>query len=755
MRNVTSTRDPLKNSARSAFQPDKPQVARVKGTDSSHSYGRNPQRARRRAPEMLRRGFNECFINATRALVLTVILIVASPAGAETGQQVSTLKSEDLFELQYATDPRISPDGSRVVYARAINDIMIDDTRTNLWIAATNGTDHRPLLSGKASYSSPRWSPDGKRLAYIATAGEKPQLHVRWMDSGESALVTNLVESPTSLAWSPDGTQIAFTMRVAAEKPSLAEPPKKPEGAEWAPDVTVIDSVIYRFDGRGYIDPGFEHVFVVPADGGSARQVTAGDYDHTGPLAWTPDGSQIVYASNRSAEWQYERTERDLFSVEIQSGEIVQLTDLPGVERSPSVSPDGMRIAFERDDHQGRQYSISRVAVIAADGSNLEILTGDLDRSAEGPQWAADGSGIHFHFDDRGQRKVGFVALEGEVTGEVRTVVEGLSGTTIGRPYLSGEYSVADSGAIAYTAGSAQRPADLFVKRTDGDPRRLTRLNENLLSHRDLAEVHEIIYESSVDGTEIQGWYLTPPGFDPEEAYPLILEIHGGPHLAYGPHFSAEMQRFAAEGYVVFYDNHRGSSSYGVEFGMKLEYKYSSEDDFGDHMSGVDAMIAKGFVDPDRLFVTGGSAGGIAAAYAIGLTDRFRAAAVAKPVINWISKTLTGDTYTSQIAHQFPGLPWEEFEHYWKRSPLSLVGNVTTPTLLITGEDDYRTPISETEQYYQALKLRRVDTVMVRVPESPHGIAGKPSRLIAKIDNILAWFERYDADDTPEASAGD
>jgi len=687
---------------------------------------------------------------ATQVIILAMVLIATS-AVAENAEQSARLQAEDLFELQYATDPQVSPDGSRVVYVRAINDVMIDDTRANIWLATTDGTGHRPLLSGKSSYTSPRWSPDGKRLAYIATAGDKPQLHVRWMESGESALVTNLVESPSSLAWSPDGMRIAFTMRVTAEKPSLAKPPKKPEGAEWAPDVNVIDSVVYRFDGRGYVDPGFDHVFVVPADGGSARQVTSGDYDHSGPLAWTPDGQRIVFSTNRSDDWQYERTERDLFSVEIDSGEIVQLTDLPGVERSPSVSPDGKRIAFERDDHQGRQYSISSLAVIAVDGSEPEILTEELDRSAEGPRWAADGSGVYFHFDDRGERNVGFATLDGKV----RTIVEGLGGTTIGRPYISGEYSVADNGTIAYTAGSPLRPADLFVQRARGEPRRLTRLNENLLGHRRLAEVHEIVYKSSVDGTEIQGWYLTPPDFDPGKTYPLILEIHGGPHLAYGPHFSAEMQRYAAEGYVVFYDNHRGSSSYGEEFGLKLEYKYSSEEDFGDHMSGIDAMIEKGFIDPDRLFITGGSAGGIAAAYAIGLTDRFRAAAVAKPVINWISKTLTGDIYTSQIDHQFPGPPWEEFEHYWKRSPLSLVGNVTTPTLLITGENDYRTPISETEQYYQALKLRRVDTVMVRVPDSPHGIAGKPSRMIAKIDNILAWFERYDVDDSPDAANDD
>ena len=668
---------------------------------------------------------------AAAALLLSTGLVARTDA---------PLGSADLFDLQYVGDVEISPDGEQVVYVRRMNDIMKDRTRSNLWIVDVDGGDHRPLLSGRENYSSPRFSPSGDRLAYVARDGNgKAQLFVRWMDTGATAVVTALTESPSSLAWSPDGKHIAFVMKVAAEKPALAKPPEKPEGAEWAPDPVVIDSVVYRFDGRGYLDPGFDHVFVVPAAGGAARRLSSGDFNHDGPLAWMPDGSAIVFSANRDDNWQYERDESDLFRVSM-DGEIVRLTDFPGRESNPTVSPDGERIAFERDDHRSRQYSVETIAVVDADGGNERVLTAGLDRTTANPGWSANGRTVYFSYDDRGERKVARVDLDGEV----ETLIQRISGTTIGRPYLSGDFSVADDGTIAFAAGTAQRPADVHVRTRRGAERQLTDLNANLLGRRTMAEVHEIVYESSVDGAEIQGWYLTPPGFDPEQDYPLILEIHGGPHLAYGPHFSAEMQRFAAEGYVVFYDNHRGSSSYGEAFGMLLEYRYSSDEDFGDHMSGVDAMIAKGFVDPERLFVTGGSAGGIATAYAIGLTDRFKAAAAAKPVINWISKTLTGDTYLTQIEHQFPGLPWEEFEHYWQRSPLSLVGNVTTPTLLITGEDDFRTPMSETEQYYQALKLARVDTVMVRLPETSHGIASRPSRLIAKIDNILEWFARYD-----------
>ena len=662
-------------------------------------------------------------------------LLVAAPSTAFADDAL--FRSIDVFDLEYATSPAVSPDGKRVVYVRRSNDIMSDGTLSNLWVAAADGSSNRPLLSGKKAYYSPKWSPDGTRLAYVSNAEGRPQLYVRWMDTGQTALVTNLQARPSSVTWSPDGKTIAFTMSVPEKgKPLTVKMPAKPKGAKWSQPVRYVSKARYQADGRGILEPAYTHVFVVPSDGGTARQLSSGNYHHRGALSFTKDGSEVLVSANRSDNWEYEARESDIYAISM-SGDVRQITSAPGAEFSPAVSPNGKRIAYIKMDDEKLAYRNRRLHVMNMDGSGDKSLSEHIDRSLGSITWDSRSNGLYYQMVDRGVTQVGYTNL----AAKHKTVATGLGGTSLGRPYSSGAYD-ANGGTVAFTKGSSIRPADLHVTHK-GKTRQVTALNEDLLAHKTLAELQTFTYASSIDGEEIEGWYLTPPNFDPSKKYPLILEIHGGPHASYGPHFSAEMQRMAAEGYVVFYDNHRGSTSYGERFALLLQNKYSSEYDFADHMSGVDAMIAKGFIDDDQLYITGGSAGGIASAYAIGLTDRFRAAAVAKPVINWISKVLTADSGLGQIPFQFPGVPWEHMEHYWKRSPLSLVGNVTTPTLLITGENDKRTPISETEQFYQALKLLKVDTIMVRVPDSPHGIAGRPSRLIAKVENILAWFEKY------------
>ena len=677
---------------------------------------------------------------AAQRYFLTLSLLFAMTIAAQTEDKLAVFDPMDVFELEWATDPRVSPDGGTIVYVRKSNDIMKDRERSNLWQITLDKQDHRPLYSGIKSARSPRWSPDGTKLAFISNDTGSQQIHVRWMDNGETAVITQLQNSPSNLTWSPDGKWLAFTMNVQASFEPIAKSRAKPEGAEWAKKPITVTSTQYQYDGRGIVEPAFRHVFIVPADGGSARQLTGGNFNHYGSLTWSPESDRIYFSANRSEDWELVSDEADIYSVTVSSKKIEQITNESGAERSPVISPNGELIAFSKEERRPLAYTPNRISVMSLNGSNIRLLTQDLDGDANNVIWADDSKSLYYTYDERGIRKIGQVSIKGKIN----KVTDGLGGTTLGRPYLSGSFH-ANNKTIAFTYGQADRPANIAVFNED-KLKILTSLNEDLLGHKTLGEVNEIIYKSSFDEQEIQGWYITPPDFDPSKKYPLILEIHGGPHLAYGPHFSAELQIMAAAGYVVFYNNYRGSLSYGEDFALLLQYKYSSKEDFADHMSGIDSLIDLGFVDEENLFIAGGSAGGIATAYAVGLTNRFNAAVAAKPVINWLSKPLTADSMVGQIYHQFPGPPWEHVEHYWKRSPLSLMGNVTTPTMLITGENDRRTPISETEQFYQALRLRGVDSAMVRLPDTSHGIASRPSRLISKVDHILAWFERYKAD---------
>jgi acylaminoacyl-peptidase len=324
----------------------------------------------------------------------------------------------------------------------------------------------------------------------------------------------------------------------------------------------------------------------------------------------------------------------------------------------------------------------------------------------------------------------------------VETLAADVGGTTLDRPYDGGSYSVSKSGAVAFTMSRPDYPADLAVARRGAKPVRITRLNDDLFGHKRLGAVEEITYPSSHDGRPIHGWIVKPPDFDPSKKYPLVLEIHGGPFANYGDRFATDMQLYAAAGYVVLYTNPRGSSSYGEEFGNFIHHNYPGQD-YDDLISGVDAVIAKGYVDPQNLFVTGGSGGGVLTSWIIGKTDRFRAAVVAKPVINWYSFVLTADMPAFFYRYWFSAPPWEDPQQYIRRSPISLAGNVKTPTMVITGEADYRTPISESEQYYTALKIRGVPAALVRIPDTPHDFAARPSTMLSKFVHTLAWFERY------------
>ncbi len=654
-------------------------------------------------------------------------------------EETTRLAYKDIFEIEYAASPQIAPDGKSVIYVRRSADVMKDSTRSNIWQVGLDGNNHRPLLSGKASFWMPRFSKDGKRLAYVSSVEGNNQLYLRWMDTGQTARLTDLQGSPNGIAWSPDGKWIAFSMFVKAKAKSIfKEMPAKPKGAKWAETAKYIDRVQYRSNGAGYLPRGYRHIFVIPTDGGTARQITTGDFNHGGLISWSSDSKRIFINADRDKDWEYRPLESDIYEITVADGSLKNLTNRAGPDRQPVISPNGRKIAYSRFNDRKLSSQNAHLFIMDADGKNPKDLTPDLDRPIDNIQWAKNGKGIYFLYDDQSRTNVGYVDLNGNR----KSLTNAVGGQSLGRPYTSGDYVVAGKGRIVFTLNKTDRPADLAMVDGKGKVIQLTHLNEDLMGHKNMAAVSEMMVKSSEDGLTIQSWIATPPDFDPSKKYPMILEIHGGPHTSYSAAYSTEIQLYAAKGYVVVWANPRGSTSYGEDYANLIHHNYPSLD-YNDLMDVVDGVIAKGYVDPEQLYVTGGSGGGVLTAWIVGKTDRFKAAVVAKPVINWLSFSLTADASVYFTNYWMPGMPWDNVEHLWKHSPLSLVGNVNTPTMLLTGEVDYRTPMSETEQFYQALKLQKIDTAMVRIQKANHGIASRPSNLVQKIGNILAWFDKY------------
>jgi dipeptidyl aminopeptidase/acylaminoacyl peptidase len=672
--------------------------------------------------------------------VLLLILLVSTSTSQLLAQLQKKFEYLDVFQLEYTGDPQISPDGNYVVYRRTGFDIMKDRSKGNLWLLSTdNRKIHHKLTSFEGNERNARWSPSGDRIAFVRSTDEGSEIYVYWTDTGATARLTQLENSPSGISWSPDGSKIAFTMKVNAKAPVIAKMPDKPKDAKWAEAPRITDRLKHESDGSGYIKPGFTHIFTIPAEGGSPRQMTSEDRNHGGSLSWSPDGRQIFYSANLNEDWEYDFRNTEIYAVNTETLLYETFTDRPGPDSSPKVSPNGQYIASIGFEDKVQTYQTRKIELMDRRGENKRVLSKDLDRSAENIQWASDSKGLYFMYNDKGLTKLAFIDLKGKVT----DIVDNVGGTTLGRPYASGSYSVSENGRIAYTISFGDRPADVaIISKGQQKPNILTGVNDDLLEYRILGPVEEIWYKSSYDGRDLHGYIVYPPDFDKRKKYPLLVENHGGPILNYGPHFSAEMQLYAAAGYVVFYPNPRGSTSYGEEFGNLLFNNYPGQD-YNDVMDGVDAVIELGKIDTDQLYVTGGSAGGIMTAWIVGKTNRFKAAVVAKPVVNWISKTLVADNYYGYANSRYPGQPWENFEGYWKFSPLSLVGNVETPTMVMVGMDDLRTPPSEAKQLYHALKLRKVETVLVEIPEASHGIAARPSNLITKIAHTLAWFEKY------------
>jgi len=668
---------------------------------------------------------------------LFIVFLIGATA---FGQQKTNLELTDIFNMEFVSDPQISPDGTKIIYVRNFKDIMTDKNLSNLWIVNFDGSQNRPLTNGNQNDLAPRWSHDGNKIVFKSNMqDDKMKLFMMWMDTKEYVALTNTTSAPGGVSWSHDDSHVAFTMFVPKKSESIIKLPTKPEGAKWNKPPIYIDELNYRGDGKGYYKSGNEQLFVLSADGGTPRQLTFSEYDHGAPI-WSKDNRRLYFTANLHENHEFEPRNSEIQELNLADNSIKALTDRLGPDNGPALSPDGKYLAYTGFDDKYQGYQITQLYLMNADGTNSRLLSANFDRDIQNISWAGDGKGLYFQYDDKGDTKVGFISNAGKVT----PILENLGGLSLGRPYNAASFTVSKNNKFAYTLGGTDHPADLgaYYK---GNNQRVTKLNDDLFSFRNIAGVEELWWESSFDQRKIQGWLVKPPNFDPSKKYPLILEIHGGPFTSYGSVFSAEIQLYAAQGYMVLYTNPRGSTSYGEEFGNLIHHDYPNHD-YDDLMSGVDEVIKKGNVDEENMFVTGGSGGGVLTAWIVGKTDRFAAAVVAKPVINWYSFVLYADGVGFFYKYWFPNKPWEDPSSYLKRSPLSYVGNISTPTMLLTGEEDYRTPIAESEQFYAALKLEKVETAMVRIPGASHGIANKPSNLIAKIASVLAWFEKYKKD---------
>ena len=679
------------------------------------------------------------------ALLAAGLLLVAFPQSTTAQVAKSDRLTLDVFlDMESVSDPQISPDGKKIVYTRRWVDKMNDSRESALWIMNPDGSRNRYLVDG----SSPRWSPDGTRIAYLARGEPKgTQIFVRWMDDeGAVTQITRVEERPSSVRWSPDAKSIAFTMIVPTRDRWSVKLPPRPDSAKWTKGPRVIDRLRYRRDRSGFSKDGYRHVFVVPADGGTPRQLTSGDYNHgggfrRGGVSWTPDGQEIVFSGLREEDAEHMWRESEIYAVKVADGSIRQLTHRRGPDGNPVASPDGKLIAYTGYDFTDDTYIAWKLSVMERDGSNPRVLTADLDRTPRGLLWSSDGRGVYFNIDSEGTRNLYVASLNGSV----RQVTEGVHMLTVTDINGNGQ-------AVGVMTGFS-KPTDVVSFNTKRPDRvtQLTFVNDDVLASRKLGEVEEIWY-TSTDDFRIQGWIVKPPDFDPSRKYPLILVIHGGPHAMYNVGFSFTRQEHVANGYVLLYTNPRGSSGYGSAFGNAIKRAYPSKD-FDDLMKGVDEVIARGYIDERNLFVYGCSGGGVLTSWIVGHTNRFAAASANCPVTNWLS--FVGTTDGASWYRNFDKFPWEDPSEHLRRSPLMYAGNVKTPTMLMTGVKDLRTPISQTEEFYMALKVQKIPTVMLRFNDEWHGTGSKPSNYMRSQLYLRSWFEKYMAkDEGPVATTG-
>lgn len=702
---------------------------------------------------------------------LSLLLIVFVFLAAPTVAQKRSITEKDLFNFAWIGDSQVSPDGSRIAFVKVTVNDRKEGYNTAIWMVLTATGETRQLTSGVRD-SSPRWSPDSKFLCFVRVTDkdgrpDQPQLFMLSMAGGEAFQFTSLPRGVGGPQWSPDGKMISFYNGATAEELAKAAPRNTPSpspspGASPKPeeresDVRVITRAVYRTNGAGYIDNKHpQHIWVVTAprtgdEKVTPIQLTSGRYND-GNVTWAKDNSQLYFVSNHNDEPYYELPKTDIYSISVLGGQPTKLTSFEMGAGALSVSPDGKKFAFYASPTKPIQsYTEPDLWVMEiAPNAQPKNLTKDFNfdvgsgvggdnaspRAGGGnpPIWSGDGRKIYAPFAKEGKANVGaFDSATGRQTD-----------VTSGNQAVVNIRAVPDASKFALLISTPTRIGDLFwLEGTSGTPRQLTHLNDDLFSKLNLTEPEEVWY-TSFDGKKVQTWVQKPPDFDPNKKYPLILNIHGGPHAAYGFIFDHEFQWMAAKGYVVLYPNPRGSTSYGQEFGNIIQYRYPG-DDYKDLMAGVDELLKRGYIDEKRLGVTGGSGGGLLTNWTITQTTRFAAAVSQRDISDWADWWYTAD-FTLFQPSWFKAPPFEDPEDYKARSPITYVNKIQTPLMLVLGETDYRTPTgSGGEQLFRALKYRKIPTVMVRFPNETHELSrsGQPWHRIERLQHIVGWFDKW------------
>lgn len=645
------------------------------------------------------------------------------------------LQPEDIYLLRTVTDPQMSPDGKRVAYVVSWNDRESDEARMAVYVAPVDGRRPARRFTQGTRDHSPRWSPDGRYLAFVSRRGEKNQLFLAPLDGGEAFQATKARFGISQPAWSPDGRRVAYVARVGEYKEAKDRSPIEKAAPR------VIRDLRYKLDGIGFFDERRLHVFTVDVESGAETQVTDGDWNDEQP-SWSPDGRWIAFVSDRERDRHQRQWRTDVWAVPSTGGRARKLTRSRGAASYPTFSPDGRYIAFVgHESGEAGSATNAHLLVVPAEGGRApRSLSAPIDRSVVGHPvavsgrsfaWLPDGEGLVFLAGDRGT-----VALYRA------DVANGSVSKVLGGERQVEAFALAPDGRrIAFTAVWASEPGEIYSATLDGGrERNLSHANDELRGAVEFAPIRRMAYRAP-DGLEIEAFVLYPPGYQRGKRYPTVLQIHGGPHAFHPSGFTfMPHQSLAGAGYVVLLPNPRGSSTYGEEFTQACVGDWGGRD-FEDLMAGVDELVRHGIADPDRLYVGGYSYGGFMTTWAVGHTDRFRAAVVGAPVANQVSMFGTGDIPRFDV-YEVGATPFDDSEEYRRRSPVTYLANVKTPVLLLHHEGDLRCPIGQSEEVFQGLKLLNREVEFVRYPSGSHAVHA-PSQQVDRMRRTLAWYESH------------